>query len=46
VAQNGKLYGAVNHSPGYSPMPKGGTKLSACNISKIKAWIDGGSLNN
>lgn len=46
VAVNGKLYGAINHSPGFSPMPQGGNKMSACNISKIKAWIDAGSINN
>lgn len=46
VAQNGKLYGVINHSPGFSPMPQGGNKLNACNISKIKAWIDAGSINN
>ena len=46
AAQNGKLYGAINHSPGFSPMPQGGNKLSTCNISKIKAWIDAGSINN
>ena len=46
VALTGKLFGAINHSPGFSPMPKGGTKMTACNISKIKAWIDAGSNNN
>jgi len=46
AARNGKLYGAINHSPGFSPMPKGGSKMTACNISKIKAWIDAGSVNN
>ena len=46
VAQNGKLFGAINHSPGFSPMPKGGNKMNSCSISKIKAWIDAGSLNN
>ncbi len=46
VALNGKLYGAINHSGGFSPMPQGGPKMSACNISKIKAWIDSGSVNN
>lgn len=46
VADNGKLYGAINHSPGFSPMPQGGNKMSGCNISKIKAWIDAGSINN
>jgi hypothetical protein len=46
VANNGKLYGAINHSPGFSSMPQGGNKMSGCNISKIKAWIDAGSINN
>lgn len=46
AALNGKLYGAINHSPGFSPMPQGGNKLNNCNISKIKAWIDAGSINN
>ena len=46
VALNGKLYGAISHAAGFSPMPKGGNKMSACNISKIKAWIDAGAANN
>ena len=45
-ADNGRLYGAVNHSAGYAPMPQGGNKLLACDINKIKAWIDSGSPNN
>ena len=27
-------------------MPNGGSKLEACNISLIEAWIKQGSLNN
>lgn len=46
AAANGKLYGAIAHSPGYAPMPQGGAKLSDCNISQIKAWIDAGTPNN
>lgn len=46
VSLNGKLFGAINHSPGFSPMPQGGNKMSACNINKIKTWIDAGSPNN
>ena len=46
VAISGKLYGAINHSAGFSPMPKGGNKMNSCSISKIKAWIDAGSINN
>ena len=46
VAQTGKLYGAISHSAGFSPMPQGGNKMSACAITKIKSWIDAGSPNN
>jgi mono/diheme cytochrome c family protein len=46
MAQNGKLYGTISHAAGYSPMPKGGAKLSNCQIATIKKWIDGGMLNN
>jgi hypothetical protein len=27
-------------------MPEGQAKLSAANLALIKAWIDGGALNN
>lgn len=46
TALNGKLYGTISYAAGYSPMPKGGNKMSACDISKIKAWIDAGIPNN
>lgn len=42
----GRLLGAIMHSPGFTPMPQGGGKLSDCNISKIKSWIDAGAPNN
>jgi len=45
-AGNGKLYGAISHSAGFSPMPKNASKLSDCNIRKIKKWIDAGFPNN
>lgn len=45
-AQNGFLYGAISHAPGFTPMPYGLAKLAACDIQKIKAWIDAGALNN
>jgi hypothetical protein len=45
-ADNGELYGSVAHLPGYSPMPKGGSKIDDCNISVIKSWIDSGSPDN
>lgn len=39
---NSVLYGAVAHLNGFTPMPQGMSKLSNCNILKIKAWVDGG----
>lgn len=46
IATNGKLLGSINHSTGYSPMPKGAAKMPACDISTIKRWIDAGSPAN
>ena len=45
-ADNGKIYGAVAHLPGFKPMPQGGSQLSACNIRIIQKWIKSGALNN
>lgn len=46
VAQNGKLYGSISYSAGFSPMPKGMPKLSNCRIAVIKKWVDSGMQNN
>lgn len=46
TAINGKLYGSVNWSPGYIPMPQSGLKIPDCEIKQIKKWIDAGMLNN
>ncbi len=46
VAQNGQLWSGVSWQSGFSPMPKGYDKLSACNLAKIKKWVDAGALNN
>ncbi len=46
VAASGKLMGTINHATGYDPMPKGGGKLSDCEISQLQTWIDNGTLNN
>ena len=43
---NGKFYGSVSHSAGYSAMPKGGGMLDNCSLQKLKKWIDDGALNN
>ena len=43
---DGRLWGAINHLPGYSPMPKNGNKLSDCEITQVRKWIEAGSPNN
>lgn len=43
---DGSLIGSVDHDAGFSPMPKGGTKFSDCNITKIKIWVREGAPNN
>jgi hypothetical protein len=45
-ADNGKLIGSISHESGYSPMPKGASKLDNCIITAIKQWIDAGAQNN
>lgn len=46
VAKNGKLWGGVNWEAGYVRMPNGGNKLSSCDLTKIKNWINSGYPNN
>ena len=46
VALNGRLFGAVSWTQGFSPMPQGGAQLSECSISLIEAWINIGAPNN
>lgn len=43
---NGKLWGSINFTTGYSAMPKNGTKLSDCELAQIRKWINAGALNN
>jgi hypothetical protein len=43
---DGRLWGAINHLSGFSPMPQGYVKMSDCDIKKVKAWIDAGAPNN
>lgn len=38
----GKLFGAVNHMPGFKQMPRKAPKLSGCNLDLINAWINQG----
>ena len=43
---NGRLIGSIKHTSGFSPMPKGRTKLLDCEVAKIEAWIIDGAPNN
>jgi cytochrome c5 len=45
-ADNGRLWGSINHDPGFVAMPQGGGSLSNCSLAQIKAWINSGSPNN
>lgn len=46
VADDGSLVGAISWTAGFSRMPKGGDKLSDCNISQVTKWVNAGALNN
>ena len=46
IGLNGKLYGSISYATGYSPMPKGMSKLTSCQIATVKKWIDSGMPNN
>ena len=46
AAALGRMMGSINHTSGYSAMPKGGNKLSDCQILQIQKWIQAGTLNN
>lgn len=46
MADNGRLYGAISHSPGFRPMPDGAAQMNSCDINKVKAWIYAGAPNN
>jgi len=45
-ADNGQLLGVIRHESGFSFMPQGEPKLLDCEIEKIAAWIDQGTMNN
>jgi len=41
-----RIRGSINHQSGFSAMPKGGGKLTSCDLSKIDIWIRQGMPNN
>ncbi|MDP3394469.1 c-type cytochrome [Sediminibacterium sp.] len=43
---DGKFMNSIIQNGQASAMPKGGGKLSACDISKFQVWINAGMLNN
>ncbi|MBL7818196.1 MAG: hypothetical protein JNL70_24510 [Saprospiraceae bacterium] len=45
---NGKEFfiGSIKHTSGFSQMPKGGSKMATCDITKIELWINAGMPNN
>lgn len=45
-SNNTLFFGTINQISGYDPMPKGTSKLAACDISKLTAWYNKGMPNN
>lgn len=45
-ATSGTLLGVVTHASGFPAMPKDASKLSECNINKIRAWVNAGAPDN
>ena len=45
-ALNGRMLGAISHTPGYTPLPQGGSMLPDCEIDEIRIWIENGAPNN
>ena len=43
---NGQLLSSINQTGAVPSMPLNSGKLSSCDINKITAWINGGSVNN
>jgi hypothetical protein len=46
VQAKSRLIGVIKWETGYSAMPKGGTKLSDCQIAQVSAWVNEGTKNN
>jgi len=43
---NGQLLSSINQTGAVPSMPLNSGKLSSCDINKITAWINSGSVNN
>ena len=43
---DGSLLGSVQWASSFRPMPEASSKISDCDIAKIRLWISQGALNN
>jgi hypothetical protein len=43
---SGIFWKAINHEPGAIPMPQNGMKLPACELVRIRTWLNQGAPNN
>ncbi len=43
---SGRFIGSIQHTAGYSAMPKSASKLSDCDINAITKWVNAGAPNN
>ena len=46
LINNRSFYGALNHEPGFDPMPSSEEKISEDELARVKKWIDKGAQNN
>ncbi len=42
----GRFLGSIQHTSGFSQMPKSASKLSDCDLNAIVKWVNAGALNN
>lgn len=46
VVKDGRLRGVINHSDGFSKMPKDRGKLPECELKILNLWLDKGAPEN
>lgn len=46
LAADGRLGGAVQHLPGYEPMPRNAPRMNDCRVRQFMIWIEAGAPNN
>jgi hypothetical protein len=45
-ADDGSLLGTISHESGYSPVPRGASKLDDCKILIVTIWVNSNSPDN